>query len=474
MSSERTLAKNTTVLLIANVLSYLLGFFTTLYTARYLGVEGFGILSLALSITGIFGVLTDFGLTTLTIREVSRDKSLANKYIGNTAVMKFFLSLLTFGVVALFVYIIGYPQTVANVIYIITLSVIMAAFSGIFNSIFQAYEKMEYLSLTIVLNASIMILGVLLVIFYGLDIVILSSVYFFSSLLVLIITFIIFSKRFFMPNMSLDLSFWKLTFQESFYFGVSSILVVIYFYIDSWMLSIMVNYSAVGIYNAAYKLIFVLMFLPSVFITSIFPLMSKHYESNRELLKVEYEKSVKYLFAIAMFFFVFVLLFADKIIFIIYGSGYDASIAALQTLIFVVPVIFITYLFGNILGAINKQRILLIVTGINAIINVVLNLILIPHFSYIGASVATIITEVVGFSLMILYISKYFSKISWTQNFIKTLIVSGIVLVATYFLRLHINWVIALIIGIFLFVVLIVLTKIISREDLEIFNRILN
>ncbi len=472
MGSERTLAKNTTVLLAANLMSYLLGFFTTLYTARYLGVEGFGILSLALSITGIFGVLTDFGLATLTIREVSRDKSLANKYIGNTAVMKLFLSILTFGVIGLIVYIIGYPETVANVIYLVTLSVIMTTFTGIFNSIFQAFEKMEYLSINIILNAVLMIAGVLLVIYRGLDIVVLSSVYFFSSLIVLLVTLIMFSRRFFMPKIQIDLSFWKLTLNESLYFGVSSILIVIYFYIDSLMLSIMVNNEAVGIYNAAYKLIFVLMFLPNVFLTSIFPLMSKHYESNRELLKVEYEKSVKYLFALAMFLFIFVLVFADKIIYIIYGSGYTSSILALQTLIFVVPVIFITYLFGNILGAINKQRILLIVTGINALVNIVLNLILIPKFSYIGASVATIITEVSGFSLMIIYISKYFQQISWKNNFLKTLILSVIVLVVTYYLKININWILAAILGMVLFMALLFLFNIISREDLEIVKRI--
>ena len=107
MSAVRTLAKNTTVLLVANIVTYLLGFFTTLYTARYLGVEGFGILSLALSLTGIFGVFTDLGLTTLTAREVSRDKSLANKYIANTFIIKILLALFTFGLIALVVYILG-------------------------------------------------------------------------------------------------------------------------------------------------------------------------------------------------------------------------------------------------------------------------------------------------------------------------------------------------------------------------------
>ena len=54
-----------------------------MYTARYLGAEGFGILSFALAFTGIFGVFTNLGLSTLTVREVARDKSLASKYLGN-------------------------------------------------------------------------------------------------------------------------------------------------------------------------------------------------------------------------------------------------------------------------------------------------------------------------------------------------------------------------------------------------------
>ncbi|MCE7698134.1 MAG: oligosaccharide flippase family protein [Methanobacterium paludis] len=124
MTTVKTLAKNTTVLFIANIISYLLGFFTTLYTARYLGVEGFGVLSLALAFTGIFNVFTDLGLSTLTIREVSRNKSLANKYIGNTTVMKIFFAVLTLVLTFLTVKLLGYPQNTAFfglAIYIIAL-----------------------------------------------------------------------------------------------------------------------------------------------------------------------------------------------------------------------------------------------------------------------------------------------------------------------------------------------------------------
>jgi O-antigen/teichoic acid export membrane protein len=473
MSRIRTLAKNTTILFIGNMISYLLGFFTTIYTARYLGVQGFGILSLALSITGIFGVFTDLGLGTLTTREVSRNKSKANKYIGNTAVMKVFLAFLTFGLISLTVYILGYPQTVKNVVYIITLSVIFSAFTGIFNSIFQAFEKMEYMSLNIILNAVLMFTGVLTVIYYGLDIIALSAVYFISSGIILILTFLIYSWKFFLPKIHLDLNFWKPTLKEASFFGISSILIVIYFYIDSVMLSVMVGNSAVGIYNAAYKLIFVLLFIPNVFVTSIFPVMSQHFESSKNLLKLEYEKSVKYLFAIAMFIFVYGFVFADKIIVIIYGTSYTAAITALQTLIFVVPIIFITSLFGNILGAINRQRILTIVAVINVLLNVTLNLILIQKFSYIGASAATVATECLGFILMFVYISRYFFKISVTQNILKTTFSSILVLIFIYYLKINTNWIISAILGLFVYLSLLYVMRIVTKEDVEIFKGIL-
>ena len=146
MNTVQRIAKNTGVLLISQLASYIIGFFFIMYTARYLGVAGFGILSFALAFTGIFGVFSDLGLSTLTVREVARDKSLAGKYLGNIAVMKLILVVVTFGLIALFINLLDYPEQTIMVVYLVALSVIFGAFSGMFNSVFQAYERMEYQS----------------------------------------------------------------------------------------------------------------------------------------------------------------------------------------------------------------------------------------------------------------------------------------------------------------------------------------
>ena len=77
MNIVQRIAKNSLVLLASNIISKILGFFYLMYIARYLGAEGFGILSFALAFTGIFSVFSDLGLGPLTVREVARDKSLA-------------------------------------------------------------------------------------------------------------------------------------------------------------------------------------------------------------------------------------------------------------------------------------------------------------------------------------------------------------------------------------------------------------
>ena len=146
MNTVQRIAKNTGVLLVSQIASYILGFFYIMYTARYLGAAGFGILSFALAFTGIFGVFSDLGLSTLTVREVARDKSLASKYLGNIAVMKVILVIITFGLIALTINLLGYPEQTIKVVCLVALSIIFSAFSGMFYSIFQAYEKMEYIS----------------------------------------------------------------------------------------------------------------------------------------------------------------------------------------------------------------------------------------------------------------------------------------------------------------------------------------
>jgi O-antigen/teichoic acid export membrane protein len=471
MNTAQRIAKNTIVLLLSDIISKALGFFYTMYTARYLGAEGFGILSFALAFIGIFGVFADLGLSTLTVREVARDKRLASKYLGNIAVMKIILVTATFGLIALTINLLGYPKQTIKVVYLVALSIIFSAFSGMFGSIFQAYEKMEYKSIGQILSSGLLLSGALFAINQGFSVVGFATIYFLASAISLGYSFAICAWKFVLPKIEIDWSFWKITIKEALPFGLTRIFVTIYFWIDSVMLSLMKGNEVVGWYNAAYKLIFLLLAISLILVVSMFPIISRHFISAKNLLRQEYEMAFKYLFVLALFFFIYGLIFADKIILIIYGNGYLPSISALQVLIWVIPTIFLTPLFGIFLASANRQGVVTAVAGANAGLNVLLNVLLIPKFSYIGASIATVLTEGLGWILMFSYISRHFFKIPIVEDIIKPICSSILTAIFLYFLRQQVNWILAAILGVFIYILLMYLFRTISDSDIRLIKQ---
>ncbi|MGB9936895.1 MAG: flippase [Methanobacterium sp.] len=474
MTTARTIAKNTTVLFIATIISYVLGFFINIYIARYLGAEGFGIISLALALTGIFAIFTDLGLNTLIIRDIARDSTLKDNYITNTTIIKVLLSFFTIGITILTVNIIGYNSEVAYVIYILTLYVIFGAFTSIFNSVFQAEQKMEFMSIGNILNSVFLFAGVLLGMYYKLDIFFFAAIYMAANLLVLIYTIVVYIWKFSMPPININLSSWKPKLKEALPFGITNIFGSIFYWIDSVMLSVMVGNEIVGWYNAAYRLMFVFLSIYTVYVSAMFPVMSKFYKTSEEFLKFSYERSFKYLLIISLPIAVGTTLVADKIILLIYGNAFTPAIPALQILIWTVPFLFINGLSGNLLNSINRQLLITKVTCIAAVFNVIFNLALIPKFSLIGSSFATVVTELGLFFILSYVILKtnYFDLKSAVKNFPAILISNGIMVALIIYLK-DINLFVLILIAAVGYFVAIFVTRAVDRQDILLLRNII-
>jgi len=260
-----------------------------MYTARYLGAEGFGVLSFALAFTGIFGVFTDLGLQQLTVREVARDKSLAEKYLGNIAVMKLILVTFTFRLITLTINLLGYPEKTIKIVYLVALSVISNAFTQMFYSIFQAFEKMEFVSIGRVLSSSLMLFGALYAITLRFDVIGFALVYFLSNLIVLGYSFAVSVWKFVKPRIEIDWSFWGAIIREALPFGLTGAFIALYLWIDSVMLSFMIGDKVVGWYNAGYRLVLVLLSIPVAFNSAIFPVISRFYVTAPDNVKFVFE-----------------------------------------------------------------------------------------------------------------------------------------------------------------------------------------
>ena len=138
----------------------------------------------------------------------------------------------------------------------------------------------------------------------------------------------------------------------------------------------------------------------------LFPVMSRYYKEREKYLQILYVKVVYYLFILALPIAVGIAMTSQRIILFVYGNSFENSAASLQILVWALPFIFVNYIIGSLLNSIDKQILFTYTTGFCAILNVGLNFLLIPKYSYIGAAIATVLTELVNFIVLFSLISK--------------------------------------------------------------------
>jgi len=99
MSTVKTVAKNSLMQVLSTIVTKILSLIFIIFVARYLGDIGFGKYSFVFAFLSFFTVFTAFGMNTLVIREVAKDKSKSNAFLVNSAVLKSFLSLVSWSVI---------------------------------------------------------------------------------------------------------------------------------------------------------------------------------------------------------------------------------------------------------------------------------------------------------------------------------------------------------------------------------------
>jgi len=468
MNTIQRIAKNTGILLISQILSYVITFFFTMYTARYLGAEGFGILSFAIAFTAIFGVFSDLGLNTLMVREVARNKSLAQKYLLNTALMKTILAIITSGLIVLMINILGYPEQTIKVVYLITLSVILNTFSQMFYSIFRAYERMEYQSVGQILNSALMLPGALFAISQELSVVGFAFIYFIVSVAVLGYNFIVCVWKFVKPKMEIDLSFWKPIIKNALPFSLTFIIGSMFYNTDIAMLSTVKGDEFAGWYKAAVTLILVISSASASFVHATFPMMSKLFVSDRNTLKIMLEKSSKYLFIIALPISAGIFLLADRFILLIYGAEFTPATIALRILSLYLPLRVISNVTGWALASINREPLRTLSAGIALSLNVCLNFTLIPIFGIAGASTATAISQILLFTLYFYFVNKHLCRLPFHSIIVKPCISCLVMILFLHFIKN--NLFIIIIISAMIYIFSLFILKTFDSYDKKIFN----
>ena len=394
-----------------------------IYIARKLGGEDFGKLSFAYSFAGICFIVVDFGLSTILIRNVSRQKELTREYVGNILALKIVLSLICISVIGIFILFADYPTDVIIMLMIFGGVMFFKALVDFFCAVFNAHERMDIEAFLKGVNHVLLFLSGIVVLTVGFGSSGLANVFMVVYLISSIIGFYIVYVCIEEIRPCFNLRFWKQILRESLPLALTVIFTVIYFKIDIVMLSLIRgDNNEIGWYSAAIRLIELVGVLPALIVSALFPIVSSLYKESLDSLKNAFKTSFRYLLTIALPIAVGTLLLSDRLIYIIYGKEYFKTISALKILAIALIFIFVNYILMNILVAVNRQRTNAIMAGTCVFVNIALNFYLIPHYGYLGAGIATVITEIVLFALGLYFVAKYVCKVNIITMLIRPLI----------------------------------------------------
>ena len=445
-----------------------------IYIARKLGGEDFGKLSFAYSFAGICFIVTDFGLSTILIRNVSRQKELTREYVSNILVLKVVLSLICISVIGIFILFTDYPADVITLLVIFGGVMFFKALIDFFCAVLNAHERMDIEALLKGTNHTLLFLIGIVVITMGFGLFGLANVYLavhsISSIIGFYIVYVYIEKI----QPGFNLRFWKYILRESFPLALTVIFTVIYFKIDVVMISLIRgDNSEIGWYSAAMRLIELAGVLPALIVSALFPIISGLYKASIESLTNVFKTSFRYLLAIALPIAVGTFLLSDRLIYLIYGKEYFKTVPALKILSLALIFIFVNYIMMNILVSVDRQMTNAIMAGTCVLVNIALNMCLIPYYGYLGAGTATVITEIVLFSLGLYYIAKYICKINIVavayKPFISVAIMGTFIMLATA--KLNLTAVIVL--SALTYITCLLLFRFFTKEDKIIFMHLI-
>jgi len=433
ISYKQTILKNTFWITLAQISAGIINFFLIIYIIRKFGPTEYGKFAFALSFVSLFSTFFDFGLSTTVLREFARDKE-KEKYFSNVLILKVFLGIVILFVILVISLFITPNKLILRLIIILGFYIFTLEMANLFYSMFRAQQKMQIEAIFRILHILILSSGVLGVIFLKPTVLNLSYAYAGANLTILIIIFIFCIFR--NDNNSLlsfssNKSIWKEFLMIGLYIALAKGFGDITMNTDAVMLGYWGQITEIGWYKAASKIIGMALFPMAMVASAIFPALIAILNESKEKFLKYWESWRKGTVFLSIFLCFIVLAKADKIIEIAYSPDFFPAALALKILIIMAAIGYINILYFHILLIFDQQKRIFLVMLSAAIVNIILNLILIPKFSFYGACVATVITHFIILCQYFIFVSKYTIVKPFNSEFFFTLsiaITSGILM----------------------------------------------
>jgi len=451
------IAKNTSYYTFALILQKIISFTYFTLIARALGPENLGKYYFAISFTTIFAIFIDLGLANVLIREVAKTKDKAQDLLSSVLVIKIPLAILSLLAVVILINLMGYPELTKHLVYLSVICMILDSFTLTFFSTIRGFHNLFFESIAAIVFQLIVLSFGLTVLHFGMGLRWLMGALVAASVFNFIysVSLIKFKWRIKLKPV-IDPQLIKTIIKITIPFALFAVFQKLYIYLDTVFLSVLAGDRYVGLYQIAFKIIFALQFLPMAFMASLYPAFAAYWVKNKKQLAITFERAMNYLIIISLPISVGIIVLADKII-LIFKSGFSGAILPLQITMAALLFIFLNFPIGSLLNACDRQKINTRNMGITLLASAAMNIILIPKFQAIGASITVVAANLLMFLLGMSYVPKIIKirPMKIISTFLKVAIAAVVMGAVAFYLKSLLNvFIVATISGLVYFVLL--------------------
>lgn len=404
MSLSRQIATNTLWMVAGKAITTILSLILTAALARSLGVFGYGEFTTTFAFLVFFGVIADFGFYQILVRELARQPDSQETIANNILTMRALFAFVVYGAAALLVWLFPYSDAVKLGVVILAGASFFLSVNGTIIGIFQANQIMVRAVASDVIGRVFLLVTVLIALANSWSLPAILTLYATANLVNLVLNYI-----FVRPILRLGFRYqpktWRMIFHETWSMGLVTTLIILYFRIDTVILSLIKSPIDVGIYGVPYKILEILVLVPGILTGNILPALTKLLAENDRRFQQLIQLGFDILAILAIGVVTGLVLISRSAIELVAGGEFlrastiaigsrpVTAVTLLTLLALALLPIFFSYLSSTVLIASGHQRALIKPALAALIINIGLNLLFIPQWSYLAAALATIITE---------------------------------------------------------------------------------
>lgn len=389
---------------VEKIFRILVAFLVGIVLARYLGPDEYGLFNYAISFAGLFTSFANLGMDSIVVRELVKSPNRKDEILGTVFRLRIFGSLVAITLATLTAYLINEPSYNLTLIVIIASSTIFQS-SGVIEQFFQSRVEAKYnvyaQSFSFFISAALKILLVLLN----------KPLIFLALAHAIEYVFLFIGYLYVYKNTKSSLKTWRYDrktaiefLKDSWPLLLSGVVISIYMKIDQVMIKSFLTYKDLGYYAVAVKLCEAWYFVPVVISTSVFPAIVNAKNSNQQIYFSRIQKLYDFLASISIGIAIPVTIFSNLIIEILFGNSYQPASSVLTIYIWAGVATFLGVASNQYLITENLTKLSFYRTLLGMIINVLMNLFLIPAYGINGAAFATLI------SYSVTVFSIYFDK----------------------------------------------------------------